>query len=212
MTRGLCISHKYRLLFLHIPRTGGTSLTQAMRDAGTFPQKEVKISDKMINEYNLSPEKKGRFVHHQQWDILDRLLTFEEWKYTRFTIVRNPWARALSTYFLCLQANKKYGLFPHIKKRKDFKEAVKHDGCIWGYQENWLYRNQKFAVNYILRTENLQEDFNRMCEGIGHPIITLPHLGKNKPQGHYRDYYDEESREIVTKKEKKVIEMFDYSF
>lgn len=69
--------------------------------------------------------------------------------------------------------------------------------------------------------ENLQEDFNRVCERIGMPVTRLPHVNKSKPGntgrqhrcvGSYMEYYDTEAKEFVAELYKQDIEAFDYQF
>jgi hypothetical protein len=66
------------------------------------------------------------------------------------------------------------------------------------------------SIHYI-RLENIQLDFNVVCDKIGIPNQRLDCYNQSK-HDHYREYYDDETREIVAKKYEEDIEYFGYKF
>ena len=66
-------------------------------------------------------------------------------------------------------------------------------------------------VQSIVKFENFQEDFDKVCDDIGIPRMTLPHVNASA-RGSYRDYYNEETQDIVADYYGSDIELYNYSF
>jgi hypothetical protein len=66
-------------------------------------------------------------------------------------------------------------------------------------------------IDFIGKIENLQNDFNTICDNIGIPRKPLTQRNKSK-HDHYSKYYDKETRDIVASRFAEDIEMFGYKF
>ncbi len=66
-------------------------------------------------------------------------------------------------------------------------------------------------IDFIGRFENLEEDFQYICEKIGLSNIKLPHENITRHK-HYTKYYNNETREIVAEIYAKDIKNFGYNF
>jgi len=131
--------------------------------------------------------------------------------YFKFSFVRNPFDKIVSQYHF---NRHKWG-----HKNSTFKEYVdawsKGDRISTFPQLNLHYIDEE--LDFIGRFENLQEDFNTVCDRIGiHRGIwrwrrRLPHANKTKHK-HYTEYYDDETRQIVAERYAKDIEHFGYRF
>jgi chondroitin 4-sulfotransferase 11 len=144
----------------------------------------------------------------------------------KFAFVRNPydrlyscWCNKLGRYNTYDKIPEKLGVEKFISSGDDvmtFKNFVKNvvNKC------NVKYVNPHFAslvsliphtkLDFIGRFENLQQDFDIICDKIGIPHQQLPHKNASKYK-HYTEYYDE-TRQIVAEKYAKDIEYFGYEF
>ena len=194
-TKYLYTSHENTIWFT-TPKTGTRSLHAAFR----------------LHNINYSDEK---------------FQTLPEGYQTRFkfTFVRNPWARILSTYNdkVFKQWSDTYPEEDHrwrIKKYKpfageDFKYFINNFDV--NIDRHTMTQESLFPVNiidYIGKFENLQQDFDTVCNKIGLDPQPLPHKNSSKPSNykHYTEYYDDETRQIVARKYAKDIECFGYKF
>ena len=60
-------------------------------------------------------------------------------------------------------------------------------------QFDWIKKNkEELGVDFVGKTENLQEDFNKVCDSIGIDKFELSHRNKSQ-RADYQDYYNEES-------------------
>jgi hypothetical protein len=128
--------------------------------------------------------------------------------YFTWTIVRNPWDRLVSVYKN--KASKGYGPWRNFKNLtfSDFiinKKGVKDSHtCV---QKTQFPPN----IDFVGKFENLQEDFNTVCDKIRIPRQQLPLINKSKHRP-YAEYYNDETREIVTERYIRDIEYFGYEF
>ncbi len=78
-------------------------------------------------------------------------------------------------------------------------------------QIDWLCDSDgKLLVDFVGKVENLDEDFTYICRKIGIDR-RLEHRNKSE-RGDYRDYYDDETRQIVADVFARSIEAFGYKF
>jgi hypothetical protein len=140
-------------------------------------------------------------------------------EYFTFTIVRNPYDKMVSQYkyFTESQNAKPTKKVKEYFKGYTFKKFLKKfytKPYVGDSTHRIIYMDMLHPVDqidFIGRFENLQEDFDIICEKIGIPQQQLPHNNKTEHK-HYTEYYDDETREIVAEKYAKDIEYFGYKF
>ena len=190
------ISHAHKFIFIHIPKTGGLSVVDAL-----MPYCDEK-------EYT-----HGHPYQSTYYDFCDA------GNYYQFSFVRNPWARAFSTFNYSLswhEANSSE--LPHYLIDKDFNKYVENYD-FWTKTNKTTYFEYTEGCDFIGKQENLQQDFDELCSLIGLQERSLEHLNvtdkkiekKNKYHT-YRDHYNSKSKDTIYKKFKKDIETFNYEY
>ena len=207
------ISHEYKFIYLHPPKTAGTSIERSLSN---------------LCEYHTSKHQYMCYTHYCFDNCGKDKKRFNE--YFKFCSVRNPWERMFSFY-------KFYNNIPFGSRRdaskSQFTKFVKDvftlkdraevqnviDFCsIVEYpskgNKNFLdtiSQETKIAVDFFIRFEKLQEDFDYACERIGIEKRKLPHSYRTKKLN-YVDFYEEDIIEKVGMKFKKDIDYFGYNF
>ena len=135
-------------------------------------------------------------------------------KSLKFSVIRNHWDKFISSWIYC---NNKDNFF----ENKTIKEVLlnlpteeTHPHHYWHLtkpQSNTLVYNGNIRVDYLVRFENLQEDFNTLCNIIGIEKIKLPHLNQTKHK-EYWEYFDTETKDIFMDKYGEDVENFGYKF
>jgi len=200
------ISHEYKFYFIGIPKTGCTSVRAA-------------LSNFLYKERRKNQNQKFKHFTNLEYKKIEKLNN-----YFSFAFVRNPFDRMVSQYrFSGKRWFKKYEELSNYKPT--FINYVKYlvgEGRPFsrhrspllnvGYDKDWsMMQFIEGGVNFIGKFENLQQDFNVICDKIGIPQQKLPHLNKTNHK-HYTKYYNDETRQIVAEKYKKDIEYFGYKF
>jgi len=226
----MIVSHKHKFIFLAVAKTGTTSIEKVLNGYVEEPFFTDDMADNMGHERfdkggwitrksrthplrkHTSAQELKAYLEEQGWD----------WdSYFKFGFVRNPWSKILSQYYFILE-----------QSRREVSEGARDWDKFWikDCQENmakhpdfntyassykWemtplLMVDGKF-IDFIGRFENLQVDFNYVCDRIGIPRQTLPVTNKTK-HGNYHDYYNDESREAVRRNFETDIKNFGYEF
>jgi hypothetical protein len=232
------ICHDYKCIFVHIPKNAGQSIEHVFINLVDLTwETRAPLLLRQNNRPELGPPKLAHLKADQY--VRFKYLTQKMYdEYFKFTIVRNPWSRAVSIY-KHFGFNSKVEFTDFIKGVFQTKLLIDM-GWFVGPQSNFIYSDTgDLLVDYIGRFENLQNSFNEICEHIGLSEGLMPHVNKsidviptlnlnlkyivknllhkkNKENQFgnnlYQDYYDQESIDIVAKIYKKDIELFCYDF
>jgi len=195
----MLISHKYKFIFIHNPKSGGTSISKALTPyaslACRIPEKYRNYLIKLVGE---NPNQ-GIIRKHISAFKLQQIISPQIWNsYFKFGFVRNPYDRSIS-YFHYIKQSPLHPEYQKYLQFQDFEDYIKnHKPNIYRLQSTYLTdENDNFLVDYIGRFENLQSDFDFICNKIGINRIELPHANQSKRDNNILKYYTTEMQEIV---------------
>jgi len=189
------IHHKQKFIFIHIPKSGGTSICKSLLNT------ESAYDKKDHNTYRKELE----------MPIYD--------DYFKFSIVRNPWARLVSLYYektpkyttgitfseyvkeICIINTKSFLL------QKD-KNALTHSSP---YLDYW-FKGIIDKIDFVGKFENIENCWKTISEGLNRKTSVLLKKRVGVYCKHYTEYYDDETKQIVAEKYAKDIEYFGYEF
>lgn len=183
--------HLRPYVFIHINKTGGSSIEKALG----------------IGLDHSTALEKYRQLGERAWRR----------KFT-FTVVRNPWDKVVSHYHYRLRTNQT-GLADKPIPFDEWLQRCYIDRDPRYYdqprmfmpQRRWLVdENDELLVEFIGRFENLQADFKAITRRLG----VQAELGHAKPssRGSYRDYYDAASEALVREYFAEDLALFGYEF
>jgi hypothetical protein len=216
------ISHKLKYIFIHIPKTGGNSLHNFLKDSSDNP---ILIGKNSWGSKDKVEVFKEECVNHpKDWDIKhvgihyyyryynDKLVN----NYIKFSIIRNPYDRAISFYFFKKEQHSDFNKkeFISFLTTAQLFNPPKQIQNLYALQKNqvdYLMFKGKMSMDYIVKLENLKEDLNKIPFIKEMNLDSYPHINSSK-RSHYRDYYDNETKSLVEKIYKKDFDYFNYKF
>lgn len=142
-------------------------------------------------------------------------------KYFKFTFVRNPWDRMVSYYHWRLRNQENVDV-----QGRTFKDWLRflHAGDSQKLNLNGSFQygiksqfemlaiEEEITVDFVGRFENLQQDFEQICQRLAIEPKVLPHKNAINRNRHYTQFYDEESRILIEDLYHRDIEYFGYEF
>lgn len=184
------------LIFIHIPKTGGTSIRAAL----DFPEPQP---EKRIRKHYVAAEIK-RFLPADIWDNA-----------YKFAFVRNPWERLVSQYWYRIRQG---ATEAHHDRLQGFRiwvmENIPPQSSI-NLEPQWLWvtdGQDGILVDRIFRFDKMQDEFERLRKEADLPEVELPHLNVNARKDNYRDYYDDALRIHVANYYQQDIEHFNFTY
>lgn len=229
------LSHEYKCIFVHVPKVAGQSIEHVLLDLHglTWDERAPLLlrqnSDASLGPPRLAHLKASEYVSCGY--ITQKLFD----SYFKFAFVRNPWSRLVSIY-------KYMGYSEDMPFKKFVFDEILEKGCganRWFIepQHEYVFNDKgEQLVDFIGRFEDLQGGFDFVCNQLKIAPTTLPHVNhtfsdkslmlslkgfvksispihkKYDLPGHYSEYYDSETRDLMNRLYAKDIDAFGYVF
>jgi len=211
------ISHKYKFIFFHVPKAAGSSILSAFKkhlgpdivanDENENLVKWLKINSRVIWPNHIRPTQLLRYLGPEIF-----------YSYYKFGFVRNPYERLVSFYHYTKQKEEKIYLkkgidlppfSQNIINSNNFSDWIK-TGNFGNAQSNFLSNSKgELLVDFIGKTENLQNDISYICGYLNIPKILIP-LRNESNHNSYKSYLNSNNINAINAKYEKDFTNFYY--
>lgn len=202
------LSTERRFLFVHIPKTGGNSIQNILRQYADDQVVSLAPHQDGVERFEV---RSSTYETHKHSTLADYRREYPPELFQslfKFACVRNPWDRAVSYYFSPHRG-------PVVWNAAEFRAFVETIQPVAYYLSIADAAPELAAalanVDALLRFESLQADFDQVCRRIGIPTAVLPVRNKSS-RGSYRAYYDADSRALVEARFAEEIRLLGYEF
>ena len=222
----MILSHRYQFLFVHIAKTGGTSIRSALRTVRI--REPLYIHQQLVRRIcKLTGHRIGSMLprHASVLTARDTIMAEHFLRYFKFAFVRNPWDRLVSSY-KHLERARQDVLQPHaIHNFADFCHWVLRDEL--GYvgqrtnliesfrrpQSEYLVDHQgELLVDFVGRFERLEDDFAKVAKRLQLPNPSLKHKRRSARDSDYRSYFTDDLAELAGRYYAADVRLFGYRF
>ena len=206
----MILSHSQKFVFVHLYKTGGTSVRRCLEKYDAA----YKIHHWAKSKLTSKPVFNSRIAHkHATAQTIRETIGAEVFdQYFSFCFVRNPWAWQVSLYHYVLKdpSHNQHELFKGFQGFDEYLDW-RCDGNVQ-FQKDYLVDGQnKQIVKFIGRMENLDEDFQTICETLGLSLPAPPHLNQSVSEG-YRSFYSQRAEAMLAEAFKPDIDFLGYQF
>lgn len=200
----MIINHNYRFIFLHVPKTAGTSITNYLSSFTGWNDIELggtHYGEQIQEIYG----RRFKLNKHSTAKQIRAIVGEDLWRgYFKFAVVRHPLDRLVSAYLFyrkwdhpstdAVRALSGFEEFVHSEffaadRRNATRPAGSQTAFLW---------DGGLAVDLVCRFESLTDDMARVASrlGLGDFPAALPQLNATE-RTHWEDYYTPASQEVA---------------
>ncbi len=201
------ISTTNGFLFIHVPKTGGNAIQRVLLPVSDDHIALLNPMHDGVERFEIRSPRLSIHKHSSLEDYRKQLEPATFSRLTKITCVRNPWDRCVSFFFSPHRGPVTWSpsafeqfIETTVKPHRDFLVPSEQGGDPFD------------NVDIVLRFENLDEDFARLCDRLEIGRHALPRVNASQ-RTHYRYYYTtDQAIELVAEKFADEIARFGYSF
>lgn len=197
-----------KIIYFRLPRLASGAISTAISTNNLNIKFFNTENIHWFNENESTPEiylERLNGLYHEIWDSA-----------YKFVVSRNPWDRAISMWQHVQFHKYNFSFEQWCEKISEFRKGA------WGTIEKmhtmqiypYIVKDNKLIVNKILKFENIQEEFDALCEEFEFEKIELPFISQwvyDKSKG-YKVYYNDKSKKLIDEYFSEDITLFDYTF
>jgi len=213
-----------KFVFIHIPKTGGTSLANSLNFRPNRRHSTFKESILYSNSKNFKDDK------FSYYDFKDRL---------KFSVVRHPLERLVSTYYYTCAPKHRWGelntsqlSIEHFdicmnriidilyngnsnywEKSNIINDIGKHDGSSYFWlapQYHWIMNNNyDLLVDHILKLDNIEQDSKLFADKYNFNLSKNKKLNSTKHDP-WKKHFTKKTKDFFTELYKKDFEFFGF--
>lgn len=214
----MIVSRGRKYIFVHAPKTGGTSMALALEARAMKDDLMLGDTPKALKRRKRLKDTKtaGRLWKHSTLADIDGLVTLDEMaEMFIFTLVRNPWDRMVSYYHWLKMQN-----FDHaavsLAKNMSFQEFAQASLIVDSFKATPAHHYTTDAsgterCQSYIRIEHFEKDAVALVDHLGFEL-DLEHVNRSDREQHYQNYYCAASQAAVARACAIDIERFGYKF
>jgi len=203
------ISHTKKFIFIHIPKTGGSSIEYALKNEITekiiFDGKNTKVFGELNNPIRNS----FNSLKHGTATELKRQYKDNFNSYYKFSVIRNPWDRLLSLYQWvnkCEYDKSKFLKFLPQKIQNNNIDST-NKRSFWSLNKYLCDENDRLIVDYLISFDDIENGFYEINKKLN-MNYKLDKINKSNLKLLYKDVMDDEVKKIIENYYKKEIDKF----
>ncbi|MEO0369118.1 MAG: sulfotransferase family 2 domain-containing protein [Pseudomonadota bacterium] len=206
----MLISDQHEFIFVHIPKTAGTSIRTALQPYSLERPSGGLAS--LLRRFDLPKDyRKHRFkLHTTLAQLQSKMVEDKFMRYKKICFVRNPWDRAVSSFAYDnfgtddKQRRHQVGFMAHLESMIKSKPVE---------QIEYIYdQHGQHSCDFVGRYESLPDDYSALSELLNIELPPLERRNSSKRKRNYTDYYDQQAIDFVATHWARDIDAFGYDF